>query len=172
MESSLLDIRILFLRMKGIRSMLDAILMEPQTLSLGSERELGLKRPISGSKVRVISQPMAGTARQIRVIILSITRMLLWQAEPVSQREVFTWVGLGETGREVRIDNRSNHLQLHTNDFVVVVFQNTVLSDVINPAGWVQWSSSKPNTDNVYYREFGNSGAGAKGTRVSISAWL
>ncbi|RPA88009.1 pectin methylesterase [Ascobolus immersus RN42] len=53
-----------------------------------------------------------------------------------------------------------------------VVFQNTVLSDVINPAGWIQWSSSTPNTDKVYYREFCNSGAGASGTRAKFAGYL
>jgi pectinesterase len=43
------------------------------------------------------------------------------------------------------------------------------MSNVVNSAGWIQWSSSTPNIDNVYYREYGNTGAGASGTRVSLA---
>ncbi|KAL7266771.1 hypothetical protein RUND412_010665, partial [Rhizina undulata] len=46
-----------------------------------------------------------------------------------------------------------------------VVFQNTALSEVVNSAGWSVWSSSTANTDNVYYMEYGNTGAGASETR-------
>lgn len=47
-----------------------------------------------------------------------------------------------------------------------VVFQNTSLSAVINPAGWSVWSTSDVNTEFVYFREFKNTGTGASGTRV------
>ncbi|KAG3156911.1 hypothetical protein PC129_g11288, partial [Phytophthora cactorum] len=41
-----------------------------------------------------------------------------------------------------------------------VVFQNSELSDVINPAGWQLWNGDN-NTANVYFKEFNNTGAGA-----------
>ncbi|KAL7269947.1 hypothetical protein RUND412_007358 [Rhizina undulata] len=53
-----------------------------------------------------------------------------------------------------------------------VVFQNTALSAVINSAGWSVWSSSTPNTDDVYYMEYGNTGTGASGTRASFAGFL
>ena len=39
------------------------------------------------------------------------------------------------------------------------------MTSVINSAGWTQWSSSTPNTDHVTFEEYGNTGAGAAGTR-------
>lgn len=53
-----------------------------------------------------------------------------------------------------------------------VVFQNTKISDAIDAAGWSVWSSSDPKSDHVTYAEYGNSGDGAKGTRVSFSKKL
>ena len=53
-----------------------------------------------------------------------------------------------------------------------VVVQNVALSAVVNSAGWVQWGSSDARTDNVFYREFGNTGTGASGTRASFSSKL
>ncbi|KAG2781610.1 hypothetical protein PC129_g11289 [Phytophthora cactorum] len=41
-----------------------------------------------------------------------------------------------------------------------VVFQNSELSDVINPAGWQLWNGDS-NTANVYFKEYKNRGAGA-----------
>ncbi|KAK6354544.1 hypothetical protein TWF696_003687 [Orbilia brochopaga] len=45
------------------------------------------------------------------------------------------------------------------------VFQNTYMTSVVRPAGWSAWGSDP--TDNVYYAEYGNTGDGAQGTRVS-----
>ncbi|KAG8963679.1 hypothetical protein FRC05_004560 [Tulasnella sp. 425] len=42
-----------------------------------------------------------------------------------------------------------------------VVFQNSNLGSIIPAAGWVQWSSTTPNTDNILFGEYNNSGAGA-----------
>lgn len=44
------------------------------------------------------------------------------------------------------------------------------MTDVINSAGWSEWSSSSPNTADVTFDEFGNTGAGASGTRASFAA--
>ncbi|KAI5841745.1 carbohydrate esterase family 8 protein [Morchella snyderi] len=57
-------------------------------------------------------------------------------------------------------------------DYSRVVFQNSALSAVINSAGWSVWSSSDANTEYVYYKEFGNTGTGASGTRASFSGSL
>jgi pectinesterase len=38
------------------------------------------------------------------------------------------------------------------------------MSEVVNSAGWSQWSSSE-STSNVDFEEYGNTGAGASGTR-------
>ncbi|KAI0966921.1 family 8 carbohydrate esterase [Xylaria arbuscula] len=52
-----------------------------------------------------------------------------------------------------------------------VVFQNTELSDVINSAGWTIWDDTTVTSD-VYYAEYGNSGDGASGDRVSWETTL
>ncbi|KAF2437972.1 carbohydrate esterase family 8 protein [Karstenula rhodostoma CBS 690.94] len=53
-----------------------------------------------------------------------------------------------------------------------VVFQNTSLSNVINAAGWHSWGTDEPKTDHVEYGEYGNTGAGASGTRASFAKKL
>lgn len=57
-------------------------------------------------------------------------------------------------------------------EYARVDFQNTVLSNIINSAGWEVWSSSEPNTGDVTFQEYGNTGAGASGTRASFSTKL
>lgn len=57
-------------------------------------------------------------------------------------------------------------------NYARVIFQNTALSNVINAKGWTQWSSSDPRTDKVTFGEYGNTGAGASGTRASFSKKL
>ncbi|KAG7382348.1 hypothetical protein PHYPSEUDO_005026 [Phytophthora pseudosyringae] len=53
-----------------------------------------------------------------------------------------------------------------------VVFQNSELSDVVNPEGWKRWNNDS-NTDNIYYQEFNNSGPGASiAKRVPFSGQL
>ncbi|KAF3081773.1 hypothetical protein TWF569_009762 [Orbilia oligospora] len=49
------------------------------------------------------------------------------------------------------------------------VFQNTAMSSVVRPEGWSTWSVA---LDNVYYAEYGNTGDGSKGTRVSWAKQL
>jgi pectinesterase len=57
-------------------------------------------------------------------------------------------------------------------EYARVCFQNTVLGSIINSAGWEVWSSSTPNTEDVTFQEYGNTGAGASGTRASFSTKL
>ena len=56
--------------------------------------------------------------------------------------------------------------------FARVVFQNTYMSDVINTAGWSQWSPGRPNTANVLFGEYENYGPGSQGTRASFATTL
>ncbi|PMD23654.1 carbohydrate esterase family 8 protein [Hyaloscypha hepaticicola] len=57
-------------------------------------------------------------------------------------------------------------------EYARVCFQNTVLGAIINGAGWEVWSSSEPNTADVAFQEYGNTGTGASGTRASFSTEL
>lgn len=57
-------------------------------------------------------------------------------------------------------------------EYARVCFQNTVLGAVINSAGWEIWSTSTPNTADVTFQEYGNTGTGASGTRASFSTKL
>ena len=52
-----------------------------------------------------------------------------------------------------------------------VVFQQTYISDLINPAGWSKWDDTRL-LGNVFYREFKNTGPGAAGPRASFSGTL
>ncbi|PLW19184.1 hypothetical protein PCANC_09969 [Puccinia coronata f. sp. avenae] len=47
-----------------------------------------------------------------------------------------------------------------------VAFQNSNLSDVINPDGWLAWNPSDPRTEFVQFQECGNFGPGAQGKRL------
>ncbi|OCK90488.1 carbohydrate esterase family 8 protein [Cenococcum geophilum 1.58] len=53
-----------------------------------------------------------------------------------------------------------------------VVFQETSLSAVINSVGWRIWSTSEPNTSDVLFGEYDNTGPGASGTRASFATKL
>ncbi|GLI77087.1 pectinesterase 1 [Penicillium ochrochloron] len=57
-------------------------------------------------------------------------------------------------------------------EYARVVFQKVSLSQVINSAGWIEWSSSEPNTGDVLFGEYDNSGSGASGTRASFAEKL
>ncbi|KAF3760479.1 family 8 carbohydrate esterase [Cryphonectria parasitica EP155] len=57
-------------------------------------------------------------------------------------------------------------------EYARVVFQDTTMSDVINSAGWAEWSSSEPNTEDVLFGEYDNTGDGAEGTRASFATKL
>lgn len=53
-----------------------------------------------------------------------------------------------------------------------VCFQNTALSSIINSAGWRIWNDGDERIDHVTFEEYGNTGAGASGTRASFSETL
>lgn len=56
--------------------------------------------------------------------------------------------------------------------FARVVWQNSVLGDVVQPAGWSTWDNTTSTAD-VIFQEFNNSGAGAATTeRVEFSSQL
>ncbi|OKL57862.1 Pectinesterase [Talaromyces atroroseus] len=57
-------------------------------------------------------------------------------------------------------------------EYARVVFQYTSMTDVINSAGWIEWSSSEPNTEDVLFGEYDNTGAGSEGTRASFATTL
>lgn len=40
------------------------------------------------------------------------------------------------------------------------------MSEVINPAGWHVWNTGDERVDHVSWGEYGNTGAGASGTRA------
>lgn len=53
-----------------------------------------------------------------------------------------------------------------------VVYTSCSLGNLINSAGWEQWSSSTPNTDHVTFGEYASTGSGASGTRASFATTL
>lgn len=57
-------------------------------------------------------------------------------------------------------------------EYARVAFQRCSLSDIINSAGWEEWSSSEPNTSDVTFEEYDNSGDGASGTRASFATTM
>jgi pectinesterase len=69
-------------------------------------------------------------------------------------------------------DSGTVYLGRPWSEYARVCFQDTDLSAIINSAGWEEWSTSKPNTEYVTFEEYGNTGAGASGTRASFSTKL
>lgn len=57
-------------------------------------------------------------------------------------------------------------------NYARVVFQNTVLSDVINYAGWSIWNVGDERTNETYFGEFDNTGPGANGPRAAFEKSL
>ncbi|KAK0186324.1 pectin lyase fold/virulence factor [Armillaria mellea] len=57
-------------------------------------------------------------------------------------------------------------------DYARVVYTSCSLGNLINSAGWEQWSSSSPNTDHVTFAEYESIGSGASGTRASFATAL
>jgi pectinesterase len=70
------------------------------------------------------------------------------------------------------VTSGSYYLGRPLSDFARVAFQDTYMSDVVNGAGWSEWSKAKPNTQDVDFAEYDNSGPGSKGTRASFSKKL
>lgn len=57
-------------------------------------------------------------------------------------------------------------------EYARVAFQRTSLPSALNAAGWSVWSTSAPNTGDVTFGEYDNTGSGASGTRASFSSKL
>ena len=53
-----------------------------------------------------------------------------------------------------------------------VAVQDTTMTDVINSAGWSEWSTSDARTSDVTFAEYDNTGSGASGTRAKFSTKL
>jgi len=66
----------------------------------------------------------------------------------------------------------STYLGRPWRNYARVVVQNSNLGAVVNSAGWSIWQSGDTRTDQVFYREYGNTGTGASGTRASFSSKL
>lgn len=59
----------------------------------------------------------------------------------------------------------STYLGRPWRNYARVVVQNSNLGAVVNSAGWSIWNTGDERTDQVFYREYGNTGTGASGTR-------
>lgn len=60
-------------------------------------------------------------------------------------------------------------------EYARVVYQRTVLPDIINSAGWRVWNTDDTRTDGVTFEEYDNSGDGSSGDRdfeTTLSAAL
>jgi pectinesterase len=71
-----------------------------------------------------------------------------------------------------KLDDANPRLGRPWTEYARVVFQYTSMTSVINSAGWIEWSSSSPNTADVLFGEYDNTGSGASGTRASFSEKL
>lgn len=72
----------------------------------------------------------------------------------------------------VSLSSGATYLGRPWRNYSRVVFQNSNLGAVVNSAGWKIWNTGDERTDHVFYREYGNTGTGASGTRASFSAKL
>ncbi|KAJ3754828.1 putative pectin methylesterase [Lentinula raphanica] len=54
-------------------------------------------------------------------------------------------------------------------EFATVAYTSCTLGSVINSAGWEEWSSTEPNTEDVTFAEYDNGGPGSEGTRASFA---
>ena len=88
----------------------------------------------------------------------------------VSQVDLITWVSTYLYYGF--LFNTYKYLGRPWTEYARVVFQYTTMSNVINSAGWEKWSSSSPNTADVLFGEYDNSGAGSQGTRASFATKL
>ncbi|ESZ99407.1 pectin methyl esterase [Sclerotinia borealis F-4128] len=69
----------------------------------------------------------------------------------------------------------NNYLGRPWRDYARVVFQNSYLGDNIVAAGWQEWSTSAPQTDEVFFGEYNNYGPGSvlqEGPRANFSSQL
>lgn len=57
-----------------------------------------------------------------------------------------------DTAQGASVSSGSVYLGRPWSEYARVCFQNTVLSGIINSAGWEQWSSSSPNTADVTFQ--------------------
>ncbi|KAJ5042911.1 uncharacterized protein L3040_004302 [Drepanopeziza brunnea f. sp. 'multigermtubi'] len=76
--------------------------------------------------------------------------------------------------RDANVQKGTAHLARPWKEFSYTVFQNTELSDVVDPEGWRAWNEATPNTASSTLAEFGNTGAGAgdKSTRAPFGQFL
>ncbi|KAG9034426.1 hypothetical protein FRB95_013223 [Tulasnella sp. JGI-2019a] len=67
----------------------------------------------------------------------------------------------------------ANYLGRPWGAYARVIFQNSYLGSNIQAAGWEEWSTATPNTANVTFGEYNNTGPGAWGSsRVSFATKL
>jgi len=72
-------------------------------------------------------------------------------------------------GTSSSVGSGTSYLGRPWSQYARVAFQDTSMTDIIAAAGWTEWSTSSPNTGNVVFEEYGNTGAGASGTRASFA---
>lgn len=70
------------------------------------------------------------------------------------------------------VNNGAFYLGRPWREYARVVFQRTSMSSVINAAGWRIWNTGDERISNVFFGEYGNTGAGAAGTRAPFSTKL
>ncbi|KAJ4244738.1 hypothetical protein NW762_014313 [Fusarium torreyae] len=70
------------------------------------------------------------------------------------------------------VANGAYYLGRPWREYARVVFQKTSMSAVINSKGWAVWNTGNEQTGHVLFGEYGNSGAGASGTRASFATKL
>lgn len=64
------------------------------------------------------------------------------------------------------VSDRSYFLGRAWRDYARVVFQTVDMAPVIRAEGWKTWNADQ-SPDNIFYGEYGNTGEGAEGERVS-----
>ncbi|KAK2627330.1 hypothetical protein QTJ16_003296 [Diplocarpon rosae] len=61
------------------------------------------------------------------------------------------------------VPSNSTYLGRPWKAYAYTVFQNSEISDVVNPLGWSPWNAATPNTNASTFAEYNNTGAGAAG---------
>ena len=56
--------------------------------------------------------------------------------------------------------------------YAQVVFQRCRLGKVVSGEGWRVWGTTEPNTEHVFFGEWGNTGEGSKGKRVGFATMM